>query len=127
MGKGLLFKLVKWSRAIRIFFGRYTAMETKHYLFTVSPLNAQQIYAKVIPDGWQWNALSTTYKRQVFTVRKLSDIMHQWHIRFYSGGEVSGHWELIPEMFPVEHLQGKELRNLTPEEKEHLWELLHDS
>ncbi|GAI73291.1 unnamed protein product, partial [marine sediment metagenome] len=30
MRKGLLFRLVKWSRAIRIFFGGYTAMEEKH-------------------------------------------------------------------------------------------------
>ena len=113
MGKGLLFKLVKWSRAIRILFGGYTAMEEKHKLFELPyPLTPRQIYKKLLDDCYQYNALSSTYKKQIFTVRKLTDIDHQIHLRFYSDTWVSGHYELQPEQWPVEHLQGKDLRAL---------------
>ncbi|GAI80068.1 unnamed protein product [marine sediment metagenome] len=113
MRKGLLFKLVKWSRAIRIFFGGYTKMEEKHKLFELPyPLTPREIYKKLLDDCYQYNALSSTYKKQIFTVRKLTDIDHQIHLRFYSDTWVSGHYELQPEQWPVEHLQGKDLRSL---------------
>ncbi len=112
MGKGLLFRLVKWSRAIRIFFGGYTAMEEKHKLFELPyPLTPREIYKKLIDDCYQYNTLSSTYKRQIFTVRKLTDLDHQIHLRFYSDTWVSGHWELQPEQWPVEHLQGRVIFN----------------
>jgi len=113
MKVGLLFKLVKLTRAIRIFFGRYTAMEEKHKLFRLPILfTPQEIYIKLIPHCYQYNTMSTTYKRQIFTVRKLVDSIHQIHLRFYSNGWVSGHYELQPDMFPVEHLEGVDLRPL---------------
>ena len=113
MSKGLLFRLVKWSRAVRIFFGGYTAMEEKHKLFELPyPFTPRQIYERLLDDGYQYNALSSTYKKQIFTVRKLVDIDHQLHLRFYSDTWVSGHYELTTEMWPVQHLQGKDLRSL---------------
>ena len=117
MTKGLLFKLVKWSRAVRILFGGYKAMEEKHKLFQLAePPTPREIYRRLIDDCYQYNTMSTTYKKQIFTVRKLTDIDHQIHLRFYSDGWVSGHSELQPEMWPSLHLQGRDLRPLNKDE-----------
>ena len=114
MGIGLLFKLVKLTRAVRILFGGYKAMEEKHKLFQMQkPLTQREIYCKLIPCCYQYNILSTTYKKQIFTVRKLTDLDHQIHLRFYSDGWVSGHYELQPDMWPTEHLNGRDLRPLS--------------
>ncbi|GAI70967.1 unnamed protein product [marine sediment metagenome] len=113
MRKGLLFRLVKWSRAVRIFFGGYTKMEEKHKLFQLPHmLSPRQIYYTLIDDCYQYNSLSSIYKKQIFTVRKLTDIDHQIHLRFYSDRWVSGHYELAPEMWPAQHLKGEDLRAL---------------
>jgi len=110
---GLLFKLVKATRAIRIFFGGYKGMESKHKLFQIPQLLIpREICHKLIGDCYQYNALSTTYKKQIWTMRKLTDVDHQIHLRFYSDRWVSGHYELQPEMWPMEHLQGESLRPL---------------
>ncbi len=117
MTKGLLFKLVKWSRAIRIFFGGYKAMEEKHKLFRLAePPTPREIYRRLIDDCYQYNTMSTTYKKQIFTVRKLTDLHHQLHLRFYSDGWVTGHSELQPEMWPIAHLTGRDLRSLNKDE-----------
>ena len=113
MRVGLLFKLVKLTRAIRIFFGGYKAMEEKHKLFQLpKPLTPREIYRRLIPECYQYNAMSTTFKRQIFTARKLTDLSHQIHLRFYSNGWVSGHYELQPDQWPLAHLRGRGLRPL---------------
>ena len=113
MNTPLLFRLVKRTRALRIFFGGYTKMEEKHKLFQLPKLlTPREIYKRLIDDCYQYNTLSSTYKKQIFTVRKLTDLDHQIHLRFYSDRWVSGHYELQPEQWPVEHLQGKDLRSL---------------
>ena len=113
MRVGILFKLVKATRAIRIALGGYKSIEEKHKLFRLpKPLTAREIYDRLIDDCYQYNAMSTTYKKQTFTVRKLTDIDHQLHLRFYSDGWVSGHFELQPDQWPLEHLRGKHLRPL---------------
>ncbi len=110
---GLLFKLVKATRAIRIFFGGYKGMEAKHRLFQLSKLlTPREISRILIGDCYQYNALSTTYRHQIWTIRKLTDVDHQIHLRFYSDRWVSGHYELQPEMWPVPHLEGRDLRPL---------------
>jgi len=125
MKVGLLFKLVKWTRAVRIFFGRYTAMEEKHKLFQLpEPLTARAIYRRLIPECYQYNTMSTTFKKQIFTVRELVDLDHQIHLRFYSDGWVSGHYELQPDQFPVLHLKGVDLRSLTTEESKEIRSIL---
>ena len=117
MKRGLLFKLVKWSRAIRILFGGYTKMEEKHKLFQLpKPFHPRWIYKMLIDDCYQYNTLSSTYKKQIFTCRKLTDIDHQIHLRFYSDRWVSGHWELCPEIDPAGHLRGDDLRALNESE-----------
>jgi len=113
MKVGLLFKLVKVTRAIRIALGGYKAMEEKHKLFQLSkPLKPWEIYRRLIGDCYQYNTMSATFKKQIFTVRKLTDTDHQIHLRFYSNGWVSGHSEICPESSPTDHLKGKDLRPL---------------
>ena len=125
MRVGLLFKLVKLTRAIRIFFGGYKGMEEKHKLFQLDqPITPRRIYRRLIPHGYQYNTMSTTYKKQIFTVRKLIDVDHQMHLRFYSDGWVSGHYEIQPDQSPTAHLKGKNLRSLTPEEVEEIRSIL---
>ena len=115
----LLFRLVKLTRAIRILLGGYTRMKEKHKLFELPyPFTPREIYKRLINDCYQYTTLSSTYKKQIFTVRKLTDIDHQIHLRFYSDTWVSGHYELQPEQWPIEHLQGKDLRPLTTQERE---------
>ena len=122
---GLLFGLTKWSRAIRIFFGGYKSMEEKYWLFSLTiPLTTKQIYQRLIPSGYQYNTMSTTYKNQIFTVRKLININHQIHLRFYSNGWVSGHYELQPDQWPLAHLSGRDLRPLSDDERVRIYELL---
>ena len=117
MRKGLLFRVVKWTRAVRILFGGYTKMEEKHKLFELPyPFTPREIYKRLLDDGYQYNTLSSTYKKQIFTVRKLIDLDHQIHLRFYSDRWVSGHYELQGDQWPVEHLQGKDLRALNKDE-----------
>ena len=121
----LLFRLVKLTRRIRILLGGYKAMEEKHKLFELPyPFTSREIYKRLIDDCYQYNTLSSTYKKQIFTVRKLTDIDHQIHLRFYSDTWVSGHYELQPDQWPVEHLQGKDLRSLTTQEREVIQEVL---
>lgn len=121
----MLYKLVKWTRAIRILFGGYKGMEEKHKLFQLpKPLTPRQITKRLIEHCYQYNALSTTYKKQIWTVRKLTDADHQIHLRFYSDGWVSGHFELQPELWPRQHLRGRDLTSLTNEEAYRLGELL---
>jgi hypothetical protein len=113
----LRYKLVRWTRQIRIFFGGGKEMEQKHYMFRLPhPLTPEDIWKKLWVSGWGYNALSHTYKGQIYTVRKLVPPRHQYHLRFYSNGDVSGHFEVDNIQFPLEHLDGVDLRPLNNEE-----------
>ena len=119
------YRIIKFTRAIRIFFGGFSKMEEKHKLFQLSqPPIVKEIAERLQAYGYYYNTLSTTYRKQIYTVRKLVDLDHQYHLRFYSDGWVSGHYELRPDSHPMEHLDGVELRSLTPEEKEQTREYL---
>lgn len=127
-----LFKLVKWTRALRIFFGGYTTMEERHFLFDLSKLLAlSDIRKALIPLAYQYNFLSTTYKKQVWTCCRLDpDGIHQWHLRFYHFNgiiKVTGHWEVDPLISPSQHLAGIDLRRLTLPEKKEIWNALQKS
>ncbi len=132
MRKGLLFRLVRWSRAVRIFFGGYTKMEEKHYMYDLPQLlHVDDIRKALIPLCFQYNAFSSTYKKQIWTCRRLDpDGVHQYHLRFYLLDgikgimKVSGHWEIDPLISPSQHLAGQDLRALTEEEKDEIWNAL---
>ena len=113
----LRYKLVRWTRQIRIFFGGGKEMEQKHYLFTLSkPLTPREIWNKLWSSGWGYNTLSHTYKGQIYTMRKVISPRYQYHLRFYRNGDVSGHFEVDNLQFPLEHLDGVDLRRLNDEE-----------
>ena len=115
------YSIIKFTRAIRIFFGGFSQMEEKHRLFQLpKPLAAEEIAGIFQAHGYYYNTLSTTYKKQIYTLRRLVDLDHQYHLRFYSDGWVSGHYELRPDSHPLEHLDGVELRSLTPDETEQI-------
>ena len=82
----------------------------------------------LIPLCFQYNAFSSTYKKQIWTCRRLDkDGAHQYHLRFYyvdGSIKVSGHWEIDPLISPSQHLAGQDLRALTEEEKGEIWEAL---
>lgn len=119
------YKVIKATRRLRILFGGFSEMEEGHKLFQLpKPLTPEQIAGRLMPSHYYYNALSTTYKKQVYTVRKLVDLNHQYHLRFYSDGWVSGHYELRPDSHPLEHLDGCELRSLLPDEIEEIRQVL---
>ena len=100
-------------------------MEEKHKLFRLTGYMLPQMwYKQLIPHCYQYNYVSTTYLKQIFTVRKLTDLAHQIHLRFYSDGWVSGHYELQSEEDPFGHLNGVDLRELTPVEKAEIKQIL---
>jgi len=86
-------------------------------LFRVNITNIEQLANKLRGGRYYYNDFSTTYKGQVYTVRKLLDLDHQIHLRIYKDGTVTGHYELRPE-HATEHLKGIELRKLEPAEIE---------
>ena len=113
----LRYKLVRWTRQVRIFFGGGKEMEQKHYLFTLPKLlTPAEIWDKLWPSGWDYNTLSQTYKGQIYTMLKFISPRHQYHLRFYKNGDVSGHFEVDNLQFPLEHLDGVDLRRLNAEE-----------
>ncbi len=91
-------------------------MEEKHKLFRLTEaLKPEQIAEKLMTYGYFYNAVSTTHRKQIYTVRKLVDLDHQYHLRFYEDGWVTGHYELQP-IHPLDHLDGVALRALNVEE-----------
>lgn len=120
------FKLIRWTRQLRILLGGRKPMEAHHFLFYLAkPLTPKQIWKIMWPHGWGYNALSHTFKGQIITLRKPVPPRHQYHLRFYKGGAVSGHFEVDPVQFPLEHLDGVDLRPLTEEEKLEIWGCFH--
>jgi hypothetical protein len=42
---------------------------------------------------------------QIASVRKLVGYRYQYHIRIFADGEIRGHYEFAPEVFPLTHLR----------------------
>ena len=120
------YQLIKMTRRIRILLGGYKEMEEKHKLFQIPDILAHPVIIAKMLEGhsYYYNCFSTTYKKQVYTVRKLVDMNHQIHLRFYSDGWISGHYELRPEAHSLEHLEGVELRSLTEPEKQEIKDIV---
>ncbi len=118
------FRLIRWTRQLRIWLGGRKEMEHKHYLFHIKEATSQQIAGRLWPHGWGYNALSHTYRKQIITLRKPAPPRHQYHLRFYKGGAVSGHFEVDHGAFPLEHLDGVDLRSLSPAETVEIWNIL---
>lgn len=122
----LIYKLIRWTRQLRIILGRNKDREERFKLFQVLPrIGDIDFRRKLIPLGYQENLFSHTFKHQIFTVRKLDeDGKHQYHLRLYSDGWVTGHWEYDYFIYQKEHLDGKHLRKLKPREIRELMAVL---
>ena len=91
-------------------------------------------WPKYLPEGgplildrlWKWgwgeNPLSHTYPGQWKSLRRLRGFMDQEHLRIYCDGTITAHREAKVE-FPVEHAAEKDLRSLTPEEANGVFEM----
>ena len=115
----MIYRLLRWSRQIRIWLGGNKGREERFKLFQILPrIGDIDFRRKLIPLMYQENLFSHTFKDQIATVRKLSeDGKHQYHLRLYSDGWVTGHYEMDYYMYQKEHLDGKDLRKLTRKEK----------
>ncbi|KKN87086.1 hypothetical protein LCGC14_0263560 [marine sediment metagenome] len=112
------YKIIRWTRQLRIWLGGRKQMEEKHYMFTLPrPLTPEEIWGRLWKHGWGYNTISHAFGGQIFTARKLVPPRHQFHLRFYKNGDVSGHFEVDPVQFLLEHTDGVDLRALTPEER----------
>ena len=103
---------------IRIFLSGNKGREERFRIFEIHPrIGSLDFRRKLIPLGYQENLFSHTFKGQIATVRKLDrGGKHQYHLRYYSDGGVTGHFETDYFVYQREHLAGKDLRKLKPRE-----------
>jgi hypothetical protein len=96
--------------------------ETEHYLFTLPRgLSDVELYCALADHGWQPNYMGYIYKGQIYQCRRLLHLgKHQYHVRCYSDGKVTGHFEIAPEWDTGDHLTGVDLRTMTITEAETL-------
>lgn len=114
----MIFKFVRWTRQLRIFFGGNKDREEKYRLFQIKPLvTIEEFRKRLIPLCYQYNPFSHTFKGQIWTVRKLdTDGKHQYHLRYYKDGWVTGHWEIDWAVDATAHNKSADIRGLTQEE-----------
>ena len=111
MRGSILFRIQRWLYFLLKGVGK---AEKEHYLFILDkPLNDLELYQSLADFGWSPNTLGYTYKGQIYQCRKIKDRgIHQYHLRFYDDGKVTGHFELAPEIDVSDHLKGKDLRTM---------------
>ena len=122
----MIYKLLRWTRQLRIFFGGSKAREERFKLFEILPrIGDIDFRRNLIPLGYQENLFSYAFKGQIATLRKLADDgRHQYHLRLYSDGVCTGHYEMDYFIYQKEHLAGKDLRKLTRVERLYIAEAL---
>ena len=118
----MLYIIIKLTRRIRCFLTGNHDWDSHYYLFHVDGrLPVGEIRRRLIPLCYQYNPFSATYRGQIWTVRRLDqDGIHQYHLRFYYENgrtRVSGHYEMDPTIFPLQHFQGLDLRQLEEQER----------
>ena len=130
MNRYKFFQKIDW---LLVLLGGNHKREPKFYLFTVpfptTQASLTYICDKLWAEGWGFNLLSTTFRGEIYTLRKLAgDNQHQYHLRLYhkktDGIDFEGHYETDPMFFPAEHKDGVDLRLLTSDEKRDLRRLL---
>ncbi len=117
----MLYKLMRWSRQIRIWLGGNKGREERFKLFQILPrIGDIDFRRKLIPLMYQENLFSHTFKHQIATVRRLAlDGKHQYHLRLYDDNGimiVTGHWEYDYFTSQAKHLRGEDLRALNESE-----------
>ena len=109
MKGSMLFRLNRFISFILKGIGK---KENEHYLFTIRDTpDAFDIYRTLADWYWQPNNLGFIYRKQIYQCRQIVDKgRHQYHLRFYDDGKVTGHFEIAPEWDVSDHLNGKDLR-----------------
>jgi len=124
MGKpSIIFRIQRWVYFLLKGIGK---REKEHFLFSVHrPWGDAEVYCTLANYGWQPNYLGFVYRGQVYQCRRLVNSgQHQYHLRFYDDGRVTGHFETSPEYDTSYHLAGVDLRTMTSEETNELIEQL---
>ncbi len=75
------YKLIKATRRIRILLGGFKQMEEQHKLFILPKkfIDPKYISYTLLDNGYFYNTMSTTFNRQIYTVRKLIDNDYHRH------------------------------------------------
>jgi len=115
MNPSLIFRVSRFIRFLLIGLGK---MESEHYLFTMSePMSDVAVYSSLAACGWQPNYLGYVYKGQIYQCRRLVHRgRHQYHVRCYQDGKITGHFEIAPEYDTGQHLVGVDLRTMNKQE-----------
>jgi len=115
MKPSLIFRVNRFIRFLLTGLGK---MESEHYLFTLSePVSDVAVYSSLAARDWQPNYLGYVYKGQIYQCRRLVHRgKHQYHIRCYEDGKVTGHFEIAPEYDSGAHLAGVDLRTMNEQE-----------
>ncbi|GAH83854.1 unnamed protein product, partial [marine sediment metagenome] len=91
----MLWKLIRWSRQIRIWLSGNKERELRFRLFTLPVvIPSLEFRERLLPLGYDYNIFSMAYRGQIFTVRKAVPGGHQYHLRYYNNGEITGHYEV---------------------------------
>jgi len=113
----MLYKLIRWTRQLRIWLSGNKEGEWRFRLFTlpvvIPPLEFRE---RLLSLGYDYNMFSLAYQGQLFTVRKAVPGGHQYHLRYYDDGMVTGHYEVDWLADETAHNKGIDLRALTKRE-----------
>ena len=123
--KGSFFWRVR--RYWTFFLSGFGKKEKEHFLFELSPhrVDAFKIFSSLADAMFQPNPDGYVYRGQIYQCRKLLDGgEHQFHLRFYNNGDVTGHFEVSPEWDISDHLSGVDLRTMTEAEAEQIRHIL---
>ncbi|MBA7636869.1 hypothetical protein ES703_44497 [subsurface metagenome] len=113
----MIYKLIRWSRQVRIWLSGNKGRELRFRLFTLPVvIPSLEFRERLLSLGYDYNPFSMAYQGQIFTVRKAVPGGHQYHLRYYSDGMVTGHYEVDWLVDEKAHNQGKDLRALTSKE-----------
>lgn len=107
----LLFRMQRWINFILRGIGK---KETEHFLFKLKILMEDwELYMVLANYGWTPNYMGYSYRGQLYQCRRLADHgLHQYHVRLYDDGTVTGHYEVAPEWSEKDHLGGTDLRTM---------------
>ena len=75
------------------------------------PMAPLIFYERLIPQGYQFCLICTQYRGQIFSVRRLIG-RHQYPLRLYGDGTITGHYEWNYEFEPILHAKGVGVRSL---------------
>lgn len=117
----LFFRISRWIYFILKGVGD---KEEEHYLFTLDePLSDFELYTHLADVGWHPNYTGYSYKGQIYQCRRLlHGGKHQYHVRCYDDGKVTGHFEIAVEWDEKQHLKGVDLRTMNEREATRLKE-----